>query len=117
MRTRDSSGPKDESGQEDRAWRVSGLVQVNRLVRVIRDADEATVEDAVVALSRNRRILAPLALSVGAFAMLFRGLKLMVSNWRLTVVQVLPAMWIWLAMFDLKAHTLRGKSFTIVTGP
>src|SRR6516165_3044118 len=112
MRTRDSSGPKDESGQEDRAWRVSGLVQVNRLVRVIRDADEATVEDAVVALSRNRRILAPLALSVGAFAMLFRGLKLMVSNWRLTVVQVLPAMWIWLAMFDLKAHTLRGKSFT-----
>jgi hypothetical protein len=26
-------------------------------------------------------------------------------------------MWIWLAMFDLKAHTLHGKSFTVLRGP
>jgi hypothetical protein len=75
------------------------------------------VEDAVVTLSHRRRILAPLALVVGAFAMLLSGLKLLVSNWRLTVVQVVPAMWIWLAMFDLKVHTLRGRDFTIVSGP
>jgi hypothetical protein len=31
-------------------------------------------------------------------------------------VQVLPAMWIWLAMFDLKAHVLHGKSFHHVSG-
>jgi len=30
-------------------------------------------------------------------------LKLLVSNWRLTLVQVPPAMWIWLAMYNLKA--------------
>jgi hypothetical protein len=106
-----------ESGHEDRSWRRAGVAQVNRLVRAIRDADEATVEDAVVTLSHRRRILAPLALVVGAFAMLLSGLKLLVSNWRLTVVQVLPAMWIWLAMFDLKVHTLRGRDFTIVSGP
>ncbi len=86
-------------------------------MRVIRDADDATVEDAVLKLSRTRRFLAPLALVVGAFAMLFQGLKLLVSNWRLTIVQVLPAMWIWLAMTDLKAHALHGTSFTIITGP
>ena len=39
------------------------------------------------------------------------------SNWRLTLVQILPAMWIWLAMFDLKAHTLHGKSFNVLRGP
>jgi len=49
--------------------------------------------------------------------MLFDGLKLLVSNWRLTIVQLLPAVWIWLAMTDLKVHALHGKSFTIITGP
>ena len=29
----------------------------------------------------------------------------------------LAAMWIWLAMLDLKAHVLRGKSFHVVHGP
>ena len=49
--------------------------------------------------------------------MLFQGVKLLVTNWRLTLVQVLPAMWIWLAMLDLKAHLLRGKSYHVVHGP
>jgi hypothetical protein len=54
---------------------------------------------------------------VGAFVMLFDGVKLLFTNWRLTLVQVLPAMWIWAAMFDLKAHVLQGKSFHVLTGP
>ena len=52
----------------------------------------------VLRLSRTRRWLAPLALAVGAFAMLFEGVKLLFTNWRLTLIQVLPAMWIWAAM-------------------
>ncbi len=71
----------------------------------------------VLRLSRSRRWLAPLALAVGAFGMLFVGLKLLVTNWRLTLIQVLPAMWIWLAMLDLKAHVFRGKAFHVLTGP
>jgi len=71
----------------------------------------------VLRLSRARPWLAPLALVVGAFAMLFDGVKLLLTNWRLTLIQVLPAMWIWAAMFDLKAHVLRGKSFHVLTGP
>ena len=68
-------------------------------------------------LSRSRPWLAPLALAVGAFAMLFEGVKLLLTNWRLTLIQVLPAMWIWAAMFDLKVHVLHGKSFHVLTGP
>ena len=49
--------------------------------------------------------------------MLFAGVKLLFTNWRLTLIQVLPAMWIWAAMFDLKAHALHGKSFHVLTGP
>src|SRR5207237_8259292 len=35
----------------------------------------------------------------------------------LTLVQVLPAMWIWAAMIDLKAHLLHGDSFHVLRGP
>jgi len=75
------------------------------------------VEDAVLRLSRSRRWLAPLALVVGAFTMLFDGLRLVFSNWRLTLIQILPAMWIWLAMLDLKLHVLHGKTFHVIRGP
>ena len=71
----------------------------------------------ILQLSRARPWLAPLAFAVGAFAMLFDGVKLLFTNWRLTLIQVLPAMWIWAAMFDLKAHVLHGKSFHDFTGP
>jgi hypothetical protein len=91
--------------------------QISRLVVAIRTGDDKTVESAVLALSRRSRLLAPLALVVGAFAMLFQGVKLLFTNWRLTLVQILPAMWIWLAMLDLKAHVFRGREFHPLYGP
>jgi hypothetical protein len=87
------------------------------LIRRVRDGDDAMVEAIVVQLSRRRRILAPLALAVGALAMLFHGLRLLLSNWRLTLIQVLPAMWIWASMLDLKLHVLHGASFREWRGP
>jgi hypothetical protein len=93
------------------------LTRIRELVSAIRDGDEAMVEEAVLRLSRSHRWLAPLALAIGAFEMLFQGVKLVFSNWRLTLVQVLPAMWIWLAMLDLKAHALHGRSFHALSGP
>jgi len=86
-------------------------------VHAIEENDDAKIEQAIVRLSRSRRVFAPLALAVGTFALLFAGLRLLVSNWRLTLVQVLPALWIWLAMYDLKAHVLHGRSFNVVRGP
>jgi hypothetical protein len=86
------------------------------VVRAIRDGDERHLEE-LIKLSRRRRLFAPLAFAVGAVAMLFDGLRVLLSNWRLTLVQVLPAMWIWLAMYDLKAHVLHGKSVNVLRGP
>ena len=95
----------------------SRAAQARRLIQALRDTDLATADEAVLRLSRSRRWLAPLALAVGAFDMLFEGLRLLFTNWRLTLIQVLPAMWIWAAMFDLKEHVLYGKSFRILLGP
>jgi hypothetical protein len=88
--------------------------QFGRIVHAVVDSEDATVEEQLLKLSRSRRWLAPLALAIGAVAMLFEGLRLLFSNWRLTLIQVLPAMWIWLAMFDLKLHVLRGKHFYLL---
>ena len=81
------------------------------LIRAVRDGDEATVEAAILELSKSRRIFAPLVFAVGALVMLFHGLKLLFTNWRLTLIQILPAMWIWVAMVDHKAHVFHGHDF------
>jgi hypothetical protein len=91
--------------------------QVGEFVQAVRDSDREVVDEMLLRLSRSRPWLAPLALAVGAFAMLFDGVKLLFSNWRLTLIQVLPAMWIWAAMLDLKAHVLHGQSFHELKGP
>ena len=90
--------------------------QVRRLVQAIGEGDEATVEAAVAQLSSRRRIFAPLGVVVGGFVMLFAGVKLIFTNWRLSLVQVLPAMWIWAAMLDFKADVFHGKSFHTLHG-
>jgi hypothetical protein len=110
-----SSGGASGRGGERRPAALSA--RIGTLVRAIRENDEARIEEAILRLSESRRVFAPLGFAVGAFVMLFNGLKLLVTNWRLTLVQILPAMWIWLAMFDLKAHVLHGNSFTVLRGP
>ena len=71
----------------------------------------------LLALSRSRRWLAPLAVVVGAFIMLLDGIKLIITNWRLALIQIVPAMWIWAALLEIKMHLLYGKPFHPKYGP
>ena len=112
-----SGRPPLAGGEKPPSRRSVRGAQVRRFVHAVRDSDLAAADEAILRLSRSRRWLAPLALCVGAFAMLFAGVKLLLTNWRLTLIQVLPAMWIWAAMFDLKAHVLHDKTFHVLTGP
>ena len=111
----DEPGPPGGTGPPARRWPTRA--QIESFIRAVRDSDQAAVDRVVLQLSHSRRWLAPLALAIGAFAMLFEGVKLLFSNWRLTLVQVLPAMWIWAAMYDLKGKVLRGKEFHLQWGP
>jgi hypothetical protein len=47
---------------------------IGTLVRAIQDNDEAKIEEAILHLSKSRRVFAPLGFAVGAFVMLFNGL-------------------------------------------
>ena len=98
---------------------------IGRFVQAVIASDQDALDDRILQLSRSRPWLAPVALAIGAFAMLFDGVKLLFTNWRLTLVQVLPAMWIWAAMYDLKLHLqpvtklhlVHGKPFHVLSGP
>jgi hypothetical protein len=87
------------------------------MVDAINAGDGQMVEATILALSNQSRHLAPRALVVGAFVMLFQWVKLRFANWKLTLVLMLPAMWIWAAMIDLRTHALCGKEFHVFRRP
>jgi hypothetical protein len=91
--------------------------RLGAVARAVRDGDEAAITTAVEELSRRHRLLAPLALAVGGVAMLFGGLRVLLGTWRLIAIQVPPAMWIWLAMYDLRAHVLHDRTANGIRGP
>src|SRR5262249_12690226 len=113
-----ASGPlAADRGEEPRSRRSTRREQIKQFVQAVRDSDVAAADEAILRLSHSRRGLAPPALGVGPFRLPLPRVKLLFTNWRLTLIQVLPAMWIWAAMFDLKAHLLHGKTFHVLTGP
>jgi len=68
--------------------------------------DPTQVEARLDALTRSRSWLARLGWTVATLVLLFQGLKLIVSNWRLTLVELVPAVAIGLTWWDLRAHLL-----------
>jgi hypothetical protein len=90
---------------------------VARLIAAIRDAEPDRVEAASRELGRSRRWLAPLAYVAGGVVLLMDGVKLLIANWRLSLVELVPALWIWITTYNLKAHLLHGKSLHWIHGP
>ena len=45
-------------------------------------------------------------------AVVFDGVLLLILNWRLTLLQLLPAAWIWAMTWNLKNHTLANPDIT-----
>ena len=108
-----SSDPRPESVRSPSG--VHGfrarIRQLGRLAHEIGDADADKIEATAREFGEMRRYLAPVAWAAGALVLAVRGIKLLVLNWRLSLIQLVPAMWVWLAMWDLKRHLLHGASF------
>lgn len=86
-----------------------------RAARAFADADPAEIESTARSLGESRRLLTPLAWAAGTVVLLLRGIRLLLLNWRLTLIELLPAAWVWLVMWDLKQHALRGAPFRAFT--
>lgn len=90
--------------------------RVGEFVRAVESTDEAKIEEAVVRLSESHVLLRPLALAISAFVLLFDSLRLILTNWRLMLLQLLPALWIWLAMAILRAYVLYDQDLDEIYG-
>jgi hypothetical protein len=91
--------------------------RVKGLVVAIANADPGDIESASRQLGESRKFLAPVAWAAGTLVLLVQGIKLLFLNWRLSLVQLIPAAWVWLASWDLKQHLLHGRSFAHLTFP
>jgi hypothetical protein len=103
------TGATHRTGDQGRARKT--LARLVQLARAVADADPTEIESTPHQLGTSRRYLAPVAWAAGAIVLLFRGLKLLLLNWRLTLVELVPAVWVWLVMWDLKRHGLRSDAF------
>jgi hypothetical protein len=83
---------------------ASRRARLARAVAAVRATDPARVESALTDLGGRRRWLTPLVFAAGAVALVFDGVVLLLQNWRLTLLQVLPAVWIWVMTWNLKTN-------------
>lgn len=79
---------------------------VVQAVAAVRSTDPGRVETAVSELSGRRRWLRPLVYAAGTIAVVFDGVRLLIQNWRLTLLQLAPAVWIWVMSWNLRTHAL-----------
>ena len=91
------------------------LRELVRLAREVGEADATKIEARAREFGESRRYLAPVAWAAGALVLAVRGIKLLVLNWRLSLIELVPAVWVWVVMWDLKQHTLRGGPFRQLT--
>ncbi len=90
----------------------SGLrASFRRLVVAVTTADPSAIERATRQLGASRRWLAPLGWAAGTIVLLVTGVKLLLFNWRLSLIQLVPAAWIWIGMWNIKQHFFHGRSF------
>ena len=64
------------------------------------------MESAVADLAGRARWLRPLAYAAGTVAVVFDGVLLLIRHWQLTLLQILPAAWVWGMSWNLRNHML-----------
>ena len=96
-----------EPGRHQSRWQA--LV---RAAGAVRSTDAAQVETALKDLGGRRRWLTPLVYAAGTLAVVFDGVLVLLRNWRLTLLQLSPALWIWLMTWNMKHHFASKPTFS-----
>ena len=91
-------------------WRAR-LSRFVQMAMAVADADPEEVRRSARQLGSSRAYLSPVAWAAGTIVLLLRGIKLLLLNWRLTLIQIVPALVVWFAMYDVRVHALHRKDF------
>jgi hypothetical protein len=86
----------------------SAWASLVRAVQAARRLDSAAVQEELQRMGERRRWLAPLTYAAATIAFVFEGVLILLRNWRLLLLQLAPAAWIWVMTRELKAHVFAG---------
>src|SRR3954447_18128864 len=78
------------------------VVRLVDAVKAVADADPEQIEATARRLGSSRRYLAPVAWVAGMLVLVVRGIRLLLTNWRLLALEAIPATWVWLTMWYLR---------------
>jgi len=84
-------------------------------VSAVADADPEEIEATARRLGSSRRYLAPVAWVAGMLVLVVRGIRLLLWNWRLLVLELVPATWVWVTLSDLRHEGLRAPPLRDIT--
>jgi hypothetical protein len=84
-------------------------------IEAVADADPQQIEATARRFGSSRRILAPVAWVAAMLVLVVRGIKLLMSNWRLLLIELVPATWVWVTLWDLRREGLRAPPLRDVT--
>jgi hypothetical protein len=94
---------------------VTAASRMVDVVNAVADADPDEIETAARRLGSTRSYLAPVAWVAGMLVLVVRGIKLLLTNWRLLALEIVPATWVWVTLWDLRREGLRAPPLQHVT--
>ena len=100
------AGPEELAPPSGRRASRSRRAALVHAVGAVRSTDPAIVESALTDLAGRRRWLRPFVFAAGTVAVVFDGVLLLLQNWRLTLLQLFPAVWIWAMTWNMKHHLI-----------
>jgi hypothetical protein len=93
----------------------TAVVRMVDAVNAVADADPEQIEATARRLGSTRAYLAPVAWVAGMLVLVVRGIKLLLTNWRLLALELVPATWVWVTLWDLRREGLRAPPLRDVT--
>ena len=79
-------------------------------IAAVRATDPERVRELAAQFGGRSRWLTPLAYGAGTLAIVFDGVLLLLHEWRLILLQVVSAAWLWAAAWNLRSHILDSKN-------
>ncbi len=78
-------------------------------IKAVRATDPDRVRELAAQFGGRSRWLTPLAYAAGTLAIVFDGVVLLLHEWRLILLQIVSAAWLWAAAWNLRSHIFDQK--------
>ncbi len=87
-----------------------------RIVLHARSMSDDELLDAIAQLKAGRFLAGPLSFAAGAVLLVVHSVLLLFTNWRLLLIELVPAIWIATVLWDWRYHVLYGNDLAELHG-